>query len=202
DALSVLDQALAYGAGEVRDGSVRSMLGTVDADYAYRIIDALIAADGPALLAEARALTDRSVSLAGALEELSLLLHRIALVQAVPEAGDALPDAERVQRLAQAFAPDEQTGFSMTLLRLLAFDPATKAPGALSPPRAAPRAEASGDAKGESESAAAVSRPKSAPVASAPAPAACEVATPDAVALPAPEPATWPAFVAGMKLSG
>src|SRR5208283_3234444 len=216
DALSVLDQALAYGAGEVRDGSVRSMLGTVDADYAYRIIDALIAADGPALLAEARALTDRSVSLAGALEELSLLLHRIALVQAVPEASDALPDAERVQRLAQAFAPDavqlayqiclqgredlalapdEQTGFSMTLLRLLAFDPATKAPGALSPPRAAPRAEASGDAKGESESAAAVSRPKSAPVASAPAPAACEVATPDAVALPAPEPATWPAFV-------
>ena len=44
DALSVLDQALAYGAGEVRDAGVRSMLGTVDADYAYRIVDALVRA--------------------------------------------------------------------------------------------------------------------------------------------------------------
>ncbi len=176
DALSVLDQALAYGAGEVRDGGVRSMLGTVDADYAYRIVDALIARDGPALLAQARTLTERGVSLAGALEELSLLLHRIALVQAVPDASDALPDAERVKALAEAFppdavqlayqiclqgrtdlslAPDEQTGFSMTLLRLLAFDPANESPGAAPPPRAAPKTERTGDAAGELESAAA-----------------------------------------------
>jgi len=222
DALSVLDQALAYGAGEVRDGGVRSMLGTVDADYAYRIVDALIAGDGPALLAEARALTERSVSLAGALEELSLLLHRIALVQAVPAASDALPDAERVKALAHAFAPDavqlayqiclqgrddlgrapdEETGFSMTLLRLLAFDPATEAPSAVPPPRAVPKTERAGDAKGKIEAATAAPSPSAAPAASAAEAVLSEVAIPVAVASD-PDPATWPAFVGAMNLSG
>jgi DNA polymerase-3 subunit gamma/tau len=221
DALSVLDQALAYGAGEVRDGGVRSMLGTVDADYAYRIVDALIAGDGPALLAEARALTERSVSLAGALEELSLLLHRIALVQAVPAASDALPDAERVKALAHAFAPDavqlayqiclqgrddlgrapdEETGFSMTLLRLLAFDPATEAPSAVPPPRAVPKTERAGDAKGKIEAATAAPSPSAAPAASAAEAVLSEVAIPVAVASD-PDPATWPAFVGAMNLS-
>jgi DNA polymerase-3 subunit gamma/tau len=218
DALSVLDQALAYGAGEVRDGGVRSMLGTVDADYAYRIVDALIAHDGPALLEQARTLTERGVSLAGALEELALLLHRIALVQTVPDASDAVPDAERVKALAEAFppdavqlayqiclqgrtdlslAPDEQTGFSMTLLRLLAFDPATESPGAV-PPRAAPKTERTSDAAGELESAAAGPNASAAHVATAP------VVTASDAALPAttPDPATWPTFVAAMKLSG
>jgi DNA polymerase-3 subunit gamma/tau len=218
DALSVLDQALAYGAGEVRDGGVRSMLGTVDADYAYRIVDALIARDGPALLAQARTLTERGVSLAGALEELALLLHRIALVQTVPDASDAVPDAERVKALAEAFAPDavqlayqiclqgrtdlslapdEQTGFSMTLLRLLAFDPATESPGAL-PPRAAPKTERTGDAAGERESAAAGPSASAAHVATAPVVTASEAALPATV----PDPATWSTFVAAMKLSG
>ncbi len=106
DALSLLDQALAFGAGEVRDDAVRSMLGTVDADYAFRIIEALLAGDGPALLAQARALTERSISFAGALEELAALLHRIAIVQAVPDATEAVPDAERVRGLAQAMPPE------------------------------------------------------------------------------------------------
>src|SRR5947207_8073571 len=146
DALSVLDQAIAYGAGEVREGVVRTMLGTVDADYAYRIADALIAHDGPALLAEARALTERGVSLPAALEDLASLFHRIAIAQTVPDAADALADPARLEPLAAALAPDavqlayqicvqgradlvlapdEPTGFSMTLLRLLAFKPAT-----------------------------------------------------------------------------
>jgi DNA polymerase-3 subunit gamma/tau len=212
DALSVLDQALAYGAGEVRDGAVRAMLGTVDADYAYRIVDALVARDGPALLAEARALTERSVSLEGALEELAALLHRIALLQAVPDAGEGLPDAARVRALAQAFppeavqlayqiclqgradlalAPDEQTGFSMTLLRLLAFEPVTEAPAARStPPPATPRAE---PARATAKPEAAAAGPDASAAAAASAPAA---------APSAPEPATWPAFVAALKLSG
>src|SRR5213594_1584646 len=122
------------------------MLGAADADYAYRIADALIARDGPALLGEARALTERSVSLVNALEELAALFHRIAVCQTVPEAAEALPDTARVKALARAFAPesvqlayqicvqgradlalapDEATGFSMTLLRLLAFEPAS-----------------------------------------------------------------------------
>ncbi len=213
DALSVLDQALAFGAGEVRDDAVRSMLGTVDADYAFRIVEALIAGDGPALLAQARALTERSVSFAAALDELAALLHHIALVQAVPDAGDAVPDAARVKALAQAFppeavqlayqiclqgrddlglAPDEQTGFSMTLLRLLAFEPATEAPGAkLPPPPAAPKTEPASNSGGGLASAAGGQ--------SAIVPAAVPVAD---EAANAPEPAAWPAFVAAMNLSG
>ena len=146
DALSLLDQAIAYGAGEVRADVVRTMLGSVETEHIYRIADALIAGDGPALLAEARALTERSLSLPSALDELAALFHRIAVGQTVPETVDALPDAARVAAYAKAFsaesvqlayqicvqgrsdlalAPDEPTGFAMTLLRLLAFEPAT-----------------------------------------------------------------------------
>jgi DNA polymerase III subunit gamma/tau len=215
DALSVLDQAIAYGAGEVREGVVRTMLGTVDAEYGYRIADALIVHDGPALLAEARALTERGVSLAAALEELAALFHRIAIAQTVPDAVDALPDAGRLKALAATFtpdavqlayqicvqgradlalAPDEPTGFSMTLLRLLAFEPVTErgheaknaAPGGREAARrsVAPEASALAPASSVSDTPA---RDTAAPI-------------PGEMALPAP--AEWPAFVAGMNLSG
>src|SRR5438105_980902 len=156
DALSLLDQAIAYGAGEGRAEIVRTMLGTVETEYIYRMADALIAADGPGLLAEARALTERSLSLPSALDELAALFHRIAIAQTVPETVDALADADRVASYAKAFsaesvqlayqicvqgcadpalAPDEPTGFAMTLLRLLAFERATslEASGAAGP---------------------------------------------------------------------
>ena len=214
DALSVLDQAIAYGAGEVRESVVRTMLGAVDADYAYRIADALLANDGPALLAEARALTERGVSLPLALDELAGLFHRIAIAQAVPDAVDALPDASRVSVLARAFAPesvqlayqicvqgradlalapDEPTGFAMTLLRLLAFEPAE--PG---------EAQAAGPAGGARSRAA--PRKVATAAASEPDPAALPAAEPPAKTS-APDaglhaPREWPAFVAGMRLSG
>jgi DNA polymerase-3 subunit gamma/tau len=216
DALSVLDQAIAYGAGEVREGGVRTMLGAADADYVYRIADALIARDGPALLAEARALTERSVSLGNALEELAALFHRIAVCQTVPDAADALLDAARVKALARAFAPesvqlayqicvqgradlalapDEPTGFSMTLLRLLAFEPALESSGnTTAAPRAAPRTREAG-APTEVESSAAGASATESPVLRSAAPTAQGPTE-------APEPAAWPAFVAGMKLSG
>jgi len=210
DALSVLDQAIAYGAGEVREAVVRTMLGAVDADYAYRIADALIAHDGPTLLAEARALTERGLSLPAALEELAALFHRIAIAQAVPDAADALADGSRVSAFAAAFAPDavqlayqicvqgradlalapdEPTGFAMTLLRLLAFEPVTDLHGAtdsatpttaIAPRRAAPRVAGAASVG-----------------------AAVAEATPSAApTLGMPAPAEWPAFVAAMKLSG
>ena len=137
DALSVLDQAIAYGAGEVREAVVRTMLGAVDAEYAYRIVDALLAGDGKALLAEAATLSERSLSLPAALDELASLFHRIAVAQTVAGVADALPDAARIAGYATAFtpdavqlayqicvqgradmalAPDEQTGFAMTLV--------------------------------------------------------------------------------------
>ena len=216
DALSVLDQAIAYGAGEVREGIVRTMLGAADADYVYRIADALIARDGPALLGEAQALAERSVSLVNGLEELAALFHRIAVCQTVPEAAEALPDAARVKALAWAFAPesvqlayqicvqgradlalapDEPTGFSMTLLRLLAFEPASESNGdTAAAPHAAPKTRQAGTPSEAESSATSANAPELSVLraAAAPAPAPGD----------APEPAAWPAFVASMKLSG
>jgi DNA polymerase-3 subunit gamma/tau len=239
DALSLLDQAIAYGAGEVRVEIVRTMLGTVETEYIYRIADALIAADGPALLAEARALTERSLSLPSALDELAALFHRIAIAQTVPETVDQLADADRVAIYAKAFsaesvqlayqicvqgradlalAPDEPTGFAMTLLRLLAFEPAAshESSGTARPSAAAPGKTArQGPALSESTSApvelpaAVMSAPKSE---SSPAGALANSAPPSDPALapalatstaaPIAEITDWPAFVAGMKLSG
>jgi DNA polymerase-3 subunit gamma/tau len=215
DALSVLDQAIAYGAGEVREGVVRTMLGAGDADYVYRIADALIARDGPALLAEARALAEHSVSLVNALEELAALFHRIAVCQTVPEATETLADAARVKALARAFAPesvqlayqicvqgradlalapDEPTGFSMTLLRLLAFEPASESNGDTAAPHATPRTRQAGAATEAESSATNASASES----TGPRSAATSAQDPGEP----PQPGAWPAFVAGMKLSG
>ena len=235
DALSLLDQAIAYGAGEVRTDVVRTMLGTVETEYIYRIADALIAADGPALLAEARALTERSLSLPSALDELAGLFHRIAIAQTVPETVDALADATRVAAYATAFsaesvqlayqicvqgradlalAPDEPTGFAMTLLRLLAFEPAaanesggTPRSGGAAAVKAVRQSLLSAESTSTAEKAWAPRVPE-AESRPADAPSGLERGS-DPVAVPVTstaaatiEIADWPAFVAGMKLSG
>src|SRR5437762_781234 len=146
DALSLLDQAIAFGSGEVRDSVVRSMLGAVDRDHVYRIVDALVAHDGAALLAESAALGARGLAFDTALDELASVFHRIAVAQVVPAATVQFEDARRIEEYAAQFtpesvqlayqicaqsradlalAPDEETGFAMTLLRLLAFEPAS-----------------------------------------------------------------------------
>jgi DNA polymerase-3 subunit gamma/tau len=209
DALSVLDQAIAYGAGEVREAAVRAMLGAVDADYAYRIADALLAGDGRALLAEAAALTERSLSLVAALDELAGLFHRIAVAQTIADGADALPDAARVAGYARVFtpeavqlayqicvqgradmalAPDEPTGFAMTLLRLLAFEPG-QGTNARAEPAARPVTRDVAASAGRTAD----------PVSAAPAATATE---PRSAALTPLAIADWPAFVAGLKLSG
>jgi DNA polymerase-3 subunit gamma/tau len=213
DALSVLDQAIAYGAGEVREAAVRAMLGTVDSDYCYRIADALLASDGPALLGEARALAERSISMSSALDELAGLFHRIAIAQAVPAALDTLPDATRIGAYARSFtpeavqlayqicvqgredlalAPDEQTGLAMTLLRLLAFEPGGGETKPVEPVRAH---STRSDGAAARNSVASAQSTQSAPAdATAAAPRQAETAT--------QEISDWPAFVASMKLSG
>ena len=234
DALSLLDQAIAFGSGEVREGVVRAMLGVVDRGYVYRIADALLAGDGPALLAQSDALAESGQAFASALDELAALFHRIAVAQAVPEAsvGD---DAERTAGYASrmsaedvqlayqicaqgradlALAPDEATGFSMTLLRLLAFEPATAGTTGLRGPGTAARpqpAAAAGSAAAplRRPQPATAERGRAAPVAvDAPAPAAASTAPsaePAATGprVPLPEsPEQWPGFVAGLKLTG
>ena len=161
DALSLLDQAIAHGAGKVDEASVREMLGAVDRSYLFSILKALTRGDGPALLAEADRMAARSLSLETALQELATLLHRIALAQTIPNAlaedepeRDALIalgsafSAEDVQLLYQialygrrdlGLAPDEFAGFTMTLMRMLAFVPLEQgAKVAAAPPAAQP----------------------------------------------------------------
>lgn len=145
DALSLLDQAIAHGAGQVDEAQVRSMLGSVDQDHLFSILEALPAGEAGALLQVAANLALRGLSFAVALQELAALLTRIQIVQCVPEAGDDDdPDRDRIQTLARALspefiqlayqivtvgrselalAPDEHAGFVMTLLRLHAFRP-------------------------------------------------------------------------------
>lgn len=145
DALSLADQAIAYAAGKVTLEAVQGMLGALDQSYLIRLLDALVNQDGADLLAVADEMAARSLSYNGALQDLGTLLHRIALAQTVPAAvpGD-LPEREDIMRLAGLFdpeevqlnyqiavhgrnelglAPDEYAGFSMTLLRMLAFRP-------------------------------------------------------------------------------
>ena len=145
DALSLTDQAIAYAAGKVTLEAVQGMLGALDQSYLVRVLDALAQKDGGSLLAVADEMAARSLSYNGALQDLGSLLHRIALAHSVPAAvPEDLPEREDILRLASLFdpeevqlfyqiavhgrnelglAPDEYAGFSMTLLRMLAFRP-------------------------------------------------------------------------------
>ncbi len=165
DALSLLDQAIAHGAGSVGAGNVRAMLGAIDETYLLRLLEALASADIGTTLAVADEMQARSLSFDTALQELSSLLLRVALVQVSPdsiepndpERGRIIElartmDAEAVQLYYQItlqgradlpLAPDEHGGFVMTLLRLLAFRPddgrlQAGVPAAAQPQRAAP----------------------------------------------------------------
>jgi DNA polymerase-3 subunit gamma/tau len=145
DALSLTDQAIAYAAGQVTLDAVQGMLGALDQSFLVRLLDALAAQDGADLMAVADEMASRSLSYNGALQDLGTLLHRIALAQSVPSAvPEDLPELADIMRLAQVFdaqevqlyyqiavhgrnemglAPDEYAGFTMTLLRMLAFRP-------------------------------------------------------------------------------
>jgi DNA polymerase III subunit gamma/tau len=156
DALSLLDQAIAHGGGKVEEASTRAMLGAVDQSYLYRILKAIAGSDGAALIAEANQMAERSLSFEMALQDLGVILHRLALMQRVPDAVPAddperaaldalLPlfDPEELQLYYQiavqgrndiGWAPDEYAGFTMTLLRMLAFAPERGGQRAPAPP--------------------------------------------------------------------
>jgi len=145
DALSLLDQAIAYGVGRVEESGVRAMLGAVDRRYLFTLLDALAAGEGAQLIAEAEALAERGIGFDSALAEIAAVLQQIALYQTVPAAlPDDEPERDAIVALAAALspedvqlyyqialhgrkdlplAPDEHAGFSMTLLRMLAFRP-------------------------------------------------------------------------------
>ncbi len=160
DALSLTDQAIAFGGGRLVEAEVRDMLGTVDRDHVFQLLDAVAAEDAAGLLAVAGAMEAQALDFAAALETLLSVLHRLALAQAVPEALDReMGDIERLRELAGRFsaedvqlcyqialngrrdlplAADPRSGFDMVLLRMLAFRPAPALAATESaPPRAA-----------------------------------------------------------------
>jgi len=154
DALSLTDQAIAFGAGRLHEAEVLRMLGSTPRAHVLALLDAVSAADGPGLVAQVQALQAEGHSAIGAVDELARWLQLMALAQAAPEALDpADPDtADALSRSAQwpadelqlayslclhgraelPLAPDEFAGLTMLLLRLLAFRPAGD--GAAPPP--------------------------------------------------------------------
>jgi len=146
DALSLTDQAIAFGSGELLEAGVRQMLGSVDRSHVFRVIAALAAGDGRSVVETTDALRLNGLSAASTLEEMSAVLQRMAVFQAVPQMAAALdptdPEAGEIARLAEllpadetqllysmclhgraelGLAPDEYAALTMVLLRLLAF---------------------------------------------------------------------------------
>ncbi len=145
DALSLTDQAIAFGNQKLAASDVSSMLGTIDQRDIEKLVNALVASNGPELLAEIERISDFAPDFSAILADLLSLFHRVTLEQVVPGSADnAMGDAHRVQELARqlsaedaqlfyqasligrkdlAITPDARMGFEMTLLRMLAFRP-------------------------------------------------------------------------------
>ena len=146
DGLSLLDQAIAYAAGPVTLESVRSMLGVVDSEVLVRMTEAVLSGDAKKALTLADKMNEESFSFSQAIRDWASLLHRVALAQRIP---DAFPEENPINvgilKLAKAMtpeevqldyqialqarsdmglAPDEYAGFTMAILRMLAFKPA------------------------------------------------------------------------------
>jgi DNA polymerase-3 subunit gamma/tau len=230
DALSLLDQLIAFGGGTLNEVNTRAMLGTIDRGHVGRLIDALARADGSALLAEVKDLDRDAPDYDRALVELAAFLQRIAIVQIVPEAAlqDEEFDADSLTRLAQAISPEDvqlyyqialggrrdlamapepRMGFEMTLLRMLAFRPDAAAVHGNTTGRTAAAGNPTRAAAPADMSAAGT------PAAAAPATGASIAgvsdATPGAVAanasgirLTSIDASNWPAVVEAANLSG
>jgi DNA polymerase-3 subunit gamma/tau len=210
DALSLTDQAIAYAAGAVTLEAVQSMLGALDQSYLIRILDALANKDGADMLAVADDMAARSLSYNAALQDLGGLLHRVALAQTVPDAlAEDLPERAEIVRLAGLFdaeeiqlyyqivvhgrnelglAPDEYAGFTMTLLRMLAFRPGMGAAEA-APPTSSPAATRPGAAALRTSAAPATQQAAPPPAPVARLSAAPQVAVSSAPAAPSARPA-------------
>lgn len=222
DALSLTDQAIAYAAGPVSETAIRAMLGTLDETYLIRVLDALQSRDGETLVKISDEMAERSLSFSLALQDLAALLQKIALAQTVPSAVlDDWPEANEVRRLAALFgkeeiqlyyqiaitsrpdlslAPDEQAGFTMTLLRMLAFKPGD---GSGSPKSVGPARAMSGPAA--AKAAAGFSSTPATPVTTSTKPASAPIkvasATPSVVTYDQEDP-DWQTWMKALPVRG
>ncbi len=217
DALSLLDQAIAFGGGKVSEAEVREMLGSIDNSVIESILEALVQADAQGLLAAVADASDHNADPEGVLNELLLALHRLALLQTAPEAEIDADHADMLRNVASrvtpedvqlfyqiglhgrrdiALAPDARSGLEMTLLRMLAFRPAAPAAGTHATgnaPAARPAAAQTAGASAAVRSAPAVETQPRPPVA--------------VVAMPSPAPAatngeSWSETVSKLGLTG
>ncbi|HKO66734.1 MAG TPA: DNA polymerase III subunit gamma/tau [Burkholderiaceae bacterium] len=210
DGLSLLDQAIAYAGGKVTLDAVRAMLGAIDQGALIKVLDAIVARDAAGVLALADEMNARSISFAQAMRDLASLLHRLALIQQVPSAADDEVDVEELRRLASALAPDEvqlfyqialhgrnelqlapdeYAGFTMALIRMLAFAPSETSP---------PQVPAS---RAGSSTSAAIANKETPQVRSLPKATAQVPTTPKRDDVPVFS-GDWPALVAQLKVSG
>lgn len=194
DALSLTDQAIAYGGGRIEAAATRAMLGSVDQADLFPLLDALHDGDGATLMQQAEAIVGAGLACDGVLQDLARLLQQIALAQTVPAAlGDDVAERDRLLDLAGRldpetvqlyyqianlgrhdldWAPDEAAGLGMTLIRMLAFSPGPAMTQAAAPAsRPTPRPVAS-PAPETATKAAARPAPRPEPTAAAPSPAA------------------------------
>jgi len=219
DAMSLTDQAIAFGEGKVLAADVRAMLGTLDHGQVYGVLQALLEGDARALLEAVRHLAEQGPDWAGVLAEVLNVLHRVAIAQALPEAVDnGQGDRDRVLALAQALpaedvqfyyqmgligrrdlplAPDPRSGFEMVLLRMLAFRPAGSDDAPRTPLKTLGISPATADSKpaavADSAPAGVSSTPSPAIVApAAPEPAAVAPAVTTSANVPATAPSTEP----------
>ncbi|HVA54335.1 MAG TPA: DNA polymerase III subunit gamma/tau [Gammaproteobacteria bacterium] len=146
DALSVLDQAIAYGGGNLREADVRSMLGSIEQTHVHDLLEAVAHNDGKTLLATIAKLDEMAPDYELLLDDMASVLQHLALVQTVPDLSSEFSNADSLQILSaqlsaeevQLFyqiallgkrdltlAPSPRSGFEMTLLRMLAFAPAS-----------------------------------------------------------------------------
>jgi len=150
DALSLTDQAIAYGGGTLQESAVRAMLGVAREDLAAQVLRALGTRDGASVLRIVQQMRDSGSSAASILEQMAHLLQGMAMEQAVPgSSGADDQDSSQLRALAQDWAPDETqlaysivlhgraelslladefAAFTMVLLRFLAFPPAASSP--------------------------------------------------------------------------
>jgi DNA polymerase-3 subunit gamma/tau len=218
DALSLLDQAIAFGSGKVLADDVRSMLGTIEQTHIHDLITALADNDAAAVLARIEQLAEFTPDFAGVLGELLATLQRVAVAQAVPDAfDDSYGDREQILQHAQRIAtedlqlfyqigligrrdlplaPDPRGGFEMVMLRMLAFRPAPA--GAVMINSAASRPAAAGTKPTAPHSA---TSPTGA-TAAAPQTVATVPAASKLKAAPAPAQNDWAGIVAALNLRG